>query len=126
MALSTDHEEIIKPQPHGVNARGLQRFPPPGLCEPLAQIVDERAHARREMLAVRIDRVQRRGGHRMPRQHAAQLAGEDVVALVERCPTKIAHLALVDRAAIRRHLAAGPARAAAFAAWERLACSTAE
>jgi hypothetical protein len=54
------------------------------------------------------------------------LSSDDVVALFERCSTEIAHLALVDRAAIRRHLADGPARAAAFAAWQRLACSTAE
>jgi hypothetical protein len=44
---------------------------------------------------------------------------DDVVALFEQCPSRIAHLALVDQGPICRHFAIPACRDAALAAWQR-------
>ena len=46
---------------------------------------------------------------------------DDVVALFEQCPSRIAYLALVDQPDIRRHFSAQPCTDAAGAAWQRCA-----
>src|ERR1700692_838043 len=54
--------------------------PAPCLAQALPQELDKNTHARREVPAMRIERMQRRGRHGVPGQDAMQPACCDVVA----------------------------------------------
>jgi hypothetical protein len=54
-----------------------------------------------------------------PPTELAWIGPNDVVALFEQCPSRIAHLALVDQRAICRHFSIPACRDAALAAWQR-------